>query len=71
MMQDVMKNERKLMANGTGFMIDDAKCERRTMINLTKEQHEWVRKVAFETNRSISAVIRGAIDAAIKTSETG
>jgi uncharacterized protein (DUF1778 family) len=59
------------MTNGASVLVDDAKCERRTMINLTKEQHEWVRKAAFETNKSISAVIRAAIDAAMQTGKTG
>lgn len=59
------------MTNGTILMSDDARCERRTMINLTKEQHEWIRKQAFETNRSISAVIRAAIDAAMGQDKTG
>lgn len=52
-------------------IVDDAKCERRTMINLTKEQHEWLRTKAFETNKSISAVIRATIDAAMGQDKTG
>lgn len=53
------------------MLADDAKCERRTMINLTKEQHEWVRKTAFETNKSISAVIRDSIAVAMAQEKTG
>lgn len=49
------------MANGTTVVIDDERCERRTLINFTKEQHEWLRKQAFETNLSMSAIVRRAI----------
>lgn len=55
----------------TDAIVDDPKCERRTMINLTKEQHEWLRTKAFETNKSISAVIRATIDAAMVQEKTG
>lgn len=49
------------MANGTTVLIDDERCERRTLINFTKEQHEWLRKQAFDANLSMSAIVRRAI----------
>lgn len=39
----------------------DPRCERRTLFNLTKEQHEWIRKQAFRMNVSMSAVVRQVI----------
>ena len=60
------------MANGTTLETDESRCGgRRSMVNLTKEQHEWARTKAFETNRSIAAVIRAAIDAAMEADKTG
>jgi hypothetical protein len=60
------------MANGTTLEADGERVTgRRSMVNLTKEQHEWARKTAFETNKSIAWVIRAAIDAAMKTGKTG
>lgn len=60
------------MANGTTLESDENRCGgRRSMVNLTKEQHEWARKKAFDENRSIAAVIRDAIDEAMRTKKTG
>jgi hypothetical protein len=72
-MRDVMTSvhERKSMASKTNGAVADVKCERRTMINLTKEQYEWVRKTAYNTNQSISAVIRMAVNTSIEQAKTG
>jgi hypothetical protein len=45
----------------TELAIDESKCERRTMINLTKEQHAWIRKEAFTHQVSMSEVVRRAL----------
>ena len=60
------------MANGTTLETEENRCGgRRAMINLTKEQHEWARKKAFEESRSMAAVIRAAIDAAMEAAKNG
>lgn len=60
------------MANGTTVEAENERTiGRRSMVNLTKEQHEWARKTAFETNKSIASVIRAAIDAAMGQEKTG
>lgn len=60
------------MANGTTVeQENEREAGRRSMVNLTKEQHEWARKTAYETNRSIASVIRAAIDAAMGQGKTG
>lgn len=60
------------MANGTTVeQENERESGRRSMVNLTKEQHEWARKTAYETNRSIASVIRAAIDAAMGQDKTG
>jgi hypothetical protein len=59
------------MANGTALKADnDRMGGRRSMINLTKDQHEWARTKAFKTNQSIASVIRAAIEEAMKTEKT-
>jgi hypothetical protein len=69
---NMLTHERTSMANGTKVKTQDTRSGgRRSMINLTKEQHEWARLKAFEKNQSIASVIRAAIDEAMKTKKIG
>ena len=40
---------------------NEPRCERRTLFNLTKDQHEWIRKQAYKMNMTMSAVVRQVI----------
>jgi len=60
-------HERKKMAE-TAF-VDDDRCERRTMIYVTKEQHEWLRTEAYKRKVSIAFIIRRAIADLIRSEQ--
>jgi hypothetical protein len=58
------------MSKATAMKSKDIRCGgRRTMMNLTKEQHEWAKMKAFKNNHSIASVIRAVIDEAMKSSK--